>query len=206
MESACVVRLVEAGSATRVAEWRSEDSAPRFTSPCAVCGGDHRSLLATMSEAQPVVRFRCPPHVENVWVGTMHNGAVASVIAVEIPIEDAAPEPRPAQLVRSVLPYINDHYDRALSLRARAKQAGVNSVYFSALFARVMGKSFKSYLTALRLQKAERLLADPVLRVSEVAYAVGYTDANRFRQAFKATHGLPPSEWRARHVAPYANS
>ena len=41
---------------------------------------------------------------------------------------------------------------------------------------------------------------DPGQSVCDVAYAVGYTDANYFRQAFKAHTGCAPSIWRQHHA------
>ena len=40
------------------------------------------------------------------------------------------------------------------------------------------------------------MLSDPAKRIAEVAYAVGYTDPNRFRLAFKQWTGIAPRAWR----------
>jgi AraC-like DNA-binding protein len=101
------------------------------------------------------------------------------------------------QFVRRVLDIIHESYAQPLGLKECAGKLGLNPAYLCALFSRIVGIPFKTYLTELRLEKAKRLLGDPRNRVSDVAYAVGYTDANRFRLAFKGATGLPPANWRS---------
>ncbi|HWM26499.1 MAG TPA: helix-turn-helix domain-containing protein [Chthoniobacterales bacterium] len=101
------------------------------------------------------------------------------------------------QLVHRMLDYIEKEYTRPITLKECACNLEFNAAYLCALFSRTIGIPFKSYLTRLRLEKARELLSDPTRRVSDVAYAVGYTSADRFRLAFKAATGLAPVTWRS---------
>jgi len=109
----------------------------------------------------------------------------------------AAEESHTEQLVHRMLDYIEKGYARPITLKECARNLEFNAAYLSALFSRTVGLPFKSYLTRLRLEKARELLSDPTRRVSDVAYAVGYTNANQFRLAFKAATGLAPVTWRS---------
>lgn len=100
------------------------------------------------------------------------------------------------QIVHQMLDYIHRHYREPIGLEAFAKQANMNTAYLSSLFSKTVGLPFRSYLKELRLEKAQALLNDPLRRISETSYAVGYTDPNRFRLDFKEHTGLPPSAWR----------
>lgn len=60
---------------------------------------------------------------------------------------------------------------------------------------------FDGAVRLVRLIRAKELLGDPARSVCDVAYAVGYTDAHCFRQAFKAHTGCAPSIWRQRQAA-----
>lgn len=100
------------------------------------------------------------------------------------------------KLVQRMLDYVQNEYMRPITLKECARQMEFNAAYLCALFSRTVGIPFKSYLTRLRLEKARYLLSDPTRRVSEVAYAVGYTNASRFRLAFKAATSLTPVRWR----------
>jgi two-component system response regulator YesN len=101
------------------------------------------------------------------------------------------------QLVHRMLEYIEREYTRPITLKECASNLEFNAAYLCALFSRTIGIPFKSYLTRLRLEKARELLSDPTRRISDVAYAVGYASADRFRLAFKAATGLAPVTWRS---------
>ena len=101
------------------------------------------------------------------------------------------------QVVHRMLDYIENGYARPITLKECARNLEFNAAYLSALFSHTIGLPFKSYLTRLRLEKAKDLLSDPTRRVSEVAYAVGYTNPNQFRLVFKAATGLAPVTWRS---------
>ncbi len=53
------------------------------------------------------------------------------------------------------------------------------------------------YLQRLRLDRACWHLANPYLRVHEVAAASGYEDENYFARLFRKRFGLAPGRWRA---------
>jgi AraC-like DNA-binding protein len=83
-----------------------------------------------------------------------------------------------------------------LELKVLARESGLNASYLSTVFAHEAGLPFKSYLTALRLERAQVLLRDPRLPISRVAREVGYATPHRFRAAFRSWAGLSPSRWR----------
>ena len=55
------------------------------------------------------------------------------------------------------------------------------------------GKSTSYFIRSIRMQKARELLQSPDLNVSEVAYAVGYSDPAYFTNCFTDEFGKPPS-------------
>jgi len=95
-----------------------------------------------------------------------------------------------------MLDYAQEHYHLPIQFDDVAAALGRSPCYLCDLFSKTVGQSFHHYLDELRLARAKELLADPRLSICEVAYAVGYTDANYFRQAFKTHTGCPPTEWR----------
>lgn len=105
-------------------------------------------------------------------------------------------ESHPEQIVHRLLERIEQNYGKPITLQDCADKLGMNAAYLSTLFSRAVGTSFKSYLTALRMNKAKELLGDPARTASDVAYAVGYASENRFRTAFKQATGLSPTLWR----------
>lgn len=99
-------------------------------------------------------------------------------------------------LVAQMLDFAGQHYHLPIHLDDVAAALGRSSCYLCNLFSRTVGRTFHHHLDDLRLSRAKELLGDPGESVCEVAYAVGYTDANYFRQAFKAHTGCAPSVWR----------
>lgn len=104
-------------------------------------------------------------------------------------------------VVNRMLEYADALYSRPIGLAEFAERTGMNRSYLSHLFSKTMGMPFRSYVRRLRMDRARGLLSDPMQRISDVAYAVGYTDANRFRLDFKSHMGLAPSKWRERFAA-----
>jgi two-component system response regulator YesN len=113
---------------------------------------------------------------------------------------DHEPPHAPNALVTQMLDYAQRRYHLPIHLDDVAEALGRSACYLCSLFSRTVGRSFHHYLDDLRLHRAKELLGNPKHSVCEVAYAVGYTDANYFRQAFKAHTGSPPMVWRQHHA------
>jgi len=95
---------------------------------------------------------------------------------------------RPYQVVRKVIKYLEDNYDKRVSLEDAAQQVYLNPVYLSAIIKQETGSTFSDYLTLIRVEKAKKMLAQS-LPVKEVAVAVGYPDSNYFCRVFKKVTG-----------------
>ena len=117
--------------------------------------------------------------------------------AIQTNAAGPAPGTHGQQIVHQMLDYIHENSGGSVQLKECAEKIGMNAAYLSDLFSNAVGLPFKQYVTKLRLGKARELLDDPRQTIAEVAYAVGYTNANRFRLAFKQWAGLPPFVWRA---------
>ena len=58
------------------------------------------------------------------------------------------------------------------------------------------GINFTNYLSRLRIEKAKNLLLNPNLRVSEIAFEVGFQSLTHFNRVFKKVLGLSPTDYR----------
>jgi AraC-like DNA-binding protein len=58
------------------------------------------------------------------------------------------------------------------------------------------GCSFRDVLSGVRRELAFRYLRDPEVPIGEIAFLVGFSDANAFHRAFKRWTGRTPSEFR----------
>ncbi len=102
-------------------------------------------------------------------------------------------------LVRQAQAYIMEHYAQHLSLQDVADHCYVSQWHLSKLLNRHLGQPFYELLNAVRVRRAKQLMANPALRISEVAEQVGYADTAHFSRVFKRLEGVSAGEWRNLH-------
>ena len=101
-------------------------------------------------------------------------------------------------LVRQALKYIQENFQKDLSLDALSKELDISPYYFSKLFKEETGSNFVEYLTNLRLERAKVLLMDENRSMKKICMEVGYSDPNYFSRIFKKNLGVTPTEYRER--------
>lgn len=102
-----------------------------------------------------------------------------------------------ADTVARVKRYVRQNFATALSLDSIAAAVHLNSSYLSSLFKQKTGENLSTYLTAVRLQEAERLITTTSLPLGEVAKRVGYPNASYFSHIYKKYKGTSPAALRA---------
>ena len=95
-----------------------------------------------------------------------------------------------------IMDYISNHYTEDISLQDVAKAMNYSDPYFCKLFKQCFEKSFTTYLSEFRVNKAKQLLVDVTINVKEISDRVGYRDSNYFAKVFKRVVGVTPSEYR----------
>lgn len=97
--------------------------------------------------------------------------------------------------------YIHEHQTEELSLGQVAKAVNMSSYYFCKTFKKVVGINFTDYVARVRIEKSKNLLLNPNLRVSEIAFEVGFQSLTHFNRVFKKVLGQSPTEYRAQLLA-----
>jgi AraC-like DNA-binding protein len=92
--------------------------------------------------------------------------------------------------------FIREHSGEELSLTQVAKAVDTSSNHLSEKFKEVTGVNFVDYVAHTRFEKACRLLEDVDLRISEIAFAVGFQSLSQFNRVFKRLSGKSPSAYR----------
>lgn len=102
-------------------------------------------------------------------------------------------------IVNQALQAIEESYgDKSLTLASLANRLNVSYGYLSTIFAKNIGKSFKTCLVEARMDKARELLISRRFKIYEIADMVGYSSPRYFTDAFKKYFGISPVEYISR--------
>src|SRR5207247_2205812 len=95
--------------------------------------------------------------------------------------------------------FIHEHSDDELSLTKVAKSVNISANHLSEKFKEVAGINFIHYVARIRVGKACDLLRNSNLRISEIAFAVGFQSLSQFNRVFKKLTRKSPTQFRIAH-------
>ncbi|MFB9278252.1 response regulator [Cohnella cellulosilytica] len=101
-----------------------------------------------------------------------------------------------AKLVRRVCEIIDRSYHEPITINGLSAQVYLSPNYLRSLFREKTGMTIHDYLTRIRLDKAKEMLADPALKVQDIAQKIGYESASYFISLFLKNQGVTPNEYR----------
>lgn len=100
-------------------------------------------------------------------------------------------------LARMIKSIVDEEYkSNLISLEYVAEKVHKNPSYISKVFKNEFDCNFSSYVTDKRLEKSKELLADPLVKVYEIAEELGWADVSNFIKVFKKKFGISPDEYR----------
>jgi len=118
--------------------------------------------------------------------------AMLAVLFTENPRE----ETEESGLYRHILSVIHANIGNKLTVEDIACACHCSSSTVSHTFRKKSGTTVNRYILKLRMEKAERLLLNTDLSVTEIAYRSGFSDANYFVYQFGKQKGMPPLRFR----------
>jgi len=104
---------------------------------------------------------------------------------------------RDRRLLGGVRDYLETCFTEPPTIHQIARQFGINRNKLCTGFHLLYGTTVYDFCRALRLQKAQQLLADPRLSLTDIAFSAGFGSASAFSTAFARHFGAPPSQFRA---------
>jgi AraC-like DNA-binding protein/ligand-binding sensor protein len=122
-------------------------------------------------------------------------GQQLSTLANRMTVRDGEAEP---PMIRRAKAHIAGHCGDPISLEEIARAMHVSTFYFCKMFKKATGLTFTDYLGRVRVEKAKSLLLNPHLRVSEIAYTVGFQSLTHFNRIFRKVAGEAPTDYRER--------
>jgi AraC family transcriptional regulator len=94
--------------------------------------------------------------------------------------------------------WIETHLLEPMTVKSIADQAGYSPSRFSRGFTRLQGESVMAYVRGRRLEAAmRRILAEPGVRIVDLAFDSGFDSQEAFTRAFAKAFGHPPGRLRS---------
>lgn len=99
-----------------------------------------------------------------------------------------------SNIVAQVQKYMQEHYDKDISLQSIAAEFQIDYKKLSRLFVQKTGENFKKYLTDIRMREALRLIQDTDFLLYEIAEMVGYNNYANFSRSFMHYYNKWPKD------------
>src|SRR6476661_4677309 len=98
--------------------------------------------------------------------------------------------------MRRVREFVDAHLSSSINLATLASIAGISIHHFARGFKQTANVTPHHYLVQKRVERARELLARTELSLSEIAYAVGFSDQSHLTRHFRQTLGVTPRQFR----------
>jgi len=163
-----------------------QDALPRFASTCV-----HDSELAVrLARVHRLLEQKGDPlHQEAALMNALH--AICTRHAPERQVAVQATSPNALRRVRE---YLQAHFAERVCLGDLTVVAGMSAFHLIRQFRRYYGVPPYRYLELVRVEHA-RLLLRRGARISEVAFATGFSDQSHLTRQFKRVHGVTPGSY-----------
>lgn len=112
-------------------------------------------------------------------------------------IEDVAPA---GNGMERVVAYLMEHSSDDVRLATAVRLSGRSQATFGRQFLKLTGRTFVSYLTALRLQEVQRALLETDRSVTDIAFGAGFTGLPHFYTVFRRATGCNPLTFRRKRT------
>ncbi|HEY8443284.1 MAG TPA: AraC family transcriptional regulator, partial [Clostridia bacterium] len=109
---------------------------------------------------------------------------------------DQNKDTRTDSIFNNLMLYLVENYNRDIKMDEISNALHYSKSYLSHLFFEKTKMTIMSYVTKLRISKAKDLLANFQFSVSDIAFQVGYNDANYFTNTFIKHTGVSPTQYR----------
>ncbi len=117
-----------------------------------------------------------------------------AMVSNQVVVRQTQPDP---PMVERAKDYITQHQSENLTLSQVAQAVNTSTFYFCKVFKKATGINFTDYVSRIRIEKAKNLALNPNLRISEIAFEVGFQSLTHFNRVFKKITGMSPTEYRA---------
>ncbi len=99
--------------------------------------------------------------------------------------------------LKPLFDYIEQNFNKVLTLEAMAEVAGITPQYLCTLFKKTTNIRIFQYINSVRIKKSkEFLLQNPRMPIKEIALLSGFEDVNYYCSVFKKLEQISPGQFR----------
>lgn len=98
--------------------------------------------------------------------------------------------------VQKVIRYIEENYDKKITVSDAAELCHYSVSHFSAFFKAQTGNNFVTYLNNVRLHHVLHLISVTDWDINEIAHRTGFGDINYLNRLFKRAYGMTVQNYR----------
>lgn len=104
--------------------------------------------------------------------------------------------------MRKIIFYVEQNYrDEDLNLEKIADHVGMHPNYVSHMFKKEKGESLTAYISKYRIRKAAQIILNSdSMKISDIAYEVGFNDHHYFTTCFRNIIGMTPTDYKQMNV------
>lgn len=101
------------------------------------------------------------------------------------------------QLLKEATEYVDQNLsDSSITVETMAQHIGMSRVQLYKKLLFITGNTPSEFMRQIRIRRAEQMLRESQLSVSEVAYRVGFNVPRYFTKYFKEMYGVNPSQYK----------
>ena len=105
--------------------------------------------------------------------------------------------------MNKIMEYIEQNYNKDISLNDVAQKFFYNSSYFSRMFKTIIGITFKEYLQDVRVRHAINMIYETDYSFERISEEIGYADKKQFYNVFKKKMGKTPGQYKKEAIKPH---
>lgn len=109
---------------------------------------------------------------------------------------DIAITPLDEQFIQKAVKIVEEHMsDLDFDVEVLSSELGISRGHLYKKFMGIIGMGPSGFIRSIRIKRGHQLLEKCQMRVSEIAYAVGYNTPKQFSISFKEQYGMTPTEY-----------
>ncbi len=146
-----------------------------------------KSLQDSSSYFEIIQQFKTIDDL-SIWLFTTMEKIVDSVFKYS--------EEKHAHIIRKTISYLNENYNKKITLEDVAKRIYLSPVYFSRIFKQETGTTFIHVLNTIRIERSCELIWTDRYRLTDIALMCGFEDQSYFTKVFKRVMGISPMQYK----------